>query len=515
MNTKRLSRDIIKVFCIAVLASCSGHRASLREAEALLETNPKAADSILASIPAPHSRQDRAWYTVLKTQADYKQYKALTTDSLILSATNFYGTHRKNYRAAMAWYSQGCVYNELHDDASAIESFLKAQDLFPDTLIRYYALTQQKIGDILLKRDMLKKASDMFKRSKAISELLNDSILIIYSDFKQSLFYLYDSDYEAASVLFQELIESPYLSSYNRLKMYHGMSQIATFYEKDYNKSNLWTDYCISSKSHHSIGYNQRGINYMYLNKTDSAIICFKESMSSQRDIYTDYSNYSSLAECYLRLNEPDSALHYFSLCDMAVDSIATLLNHEEISTILLSHTNEKNRADLVRMRYIFFFCLSIASIIVLFVCIISFIQRDRNRKQYYIEQHDSLLASVSIGSDDTLEDIFNLCRINFEKSIGYNILKKSLSDRKINSSDSVVIKHDLKTCFKSLNQALLYKGYVLSKGEFECLICFMLNYDNKDTSLMLDKGYSTVSSIKTRIKNKIPQELLAVFNAK
>ncbi len=264
MNTKRLFRDIIKVFCIAVLASCGGHRASLREVEALLETNPKAADSILASIPAPHSRQDRAWYTVLKTQADYKQYKALTTDSLILSATNFYGTHRKNYRAAMAWYSQGCVYNELHDDASAIESFLKAQDLFPDTLIRYYALTQQKIGDILLKRDMLKKASDMFKRSKAISELLNDSILIIYSDFKQSLFYLYDSDYEAASVLFQELIESPYLSSYNRLKMYHGMSQIATFYEKDYNKSNLWTDYCISSKSHHSIGYNQRGINYMY-----------------------------------------------------------------------------------------------------------------------------------------------------------------------------------------------------------------------------------------------------------
>ena len=327
--------------------------------------------------------------------------------------------------------------------------------------------------------------------------------------------HLEDRVKEIKDGTFQELIESPYLSSYNRLKMYHGMSQIATFYEKDYNKSNLWTDYCISSKSHHSIGYNQRGINYMYLNKTDSAIICFKESMSSQRDIYTDYSNYSSLAECYLRLNEPDSALHYFSLCDMAVDSIATLLNHEEISTILLSHTNEKNRADLVRMRYIFFFCLSIASIIVLFVCIISFIQRDRNRKQYYIEQHDSLLASVSIGSDDTLEDIFNLCRINFEKSIGYNILKKSLSDRKINSSDSVVIKHDLKTCFKSLNQALLYKGYVLSKGEFECLICFMLNYDNKDTSLILDKGYSTVSSVKTRIKNKIPQELLAVFNAK
>ncbi len=498
---------------IITLYSCESHKGPLFEAEQLLETNPAAADSILTSMPAPQTNRNRAWYAVLKTQADYKQYKPITSDSLILTATTYYGIHRKKYRSAMAWYSQGCVYNELNDDASAIESFLKAQDLFPDTLIRYYALTQQKIGDVLLKRDMLKEASGMFKRSKVVSELLNDSNLTIYSDYKQSLIYLYNKDYETAGVLFQELIESPYLSSFNRLNLYLGLSQIATFYEKDYNKSNSLTDYLIFSNSHRAAGFNQRGINYLYLNKLDSTIICFKKSMSNHTDIYTDYSNYSFLAESYLRLNEPDSSLHYFSQCDKAVDSIATLLNHEEISTILLSHTNERNRAAILRMRYKFFLCISMASIIVLFVCILSFIQRDRKRKQYYIEQHDSLLASVSIGSDDTLEDIFNLCRINFEKSIGYNILNKSLSERKISPSDSAVIKHDIKTCFKGLYQALLDKEYVLSKGEFECLICFLLNYDNKDTSLILDKGYSTVSSVKTRIKNKIPQELLVVFN--
>ena len=514
MRNSRLISIISAGFIASILISCVNNRI-LREAESLLETNPRAADSILVSMPVPKSRRDRAWYAVLKTQADYKQYRPITSDSLILTATDYYDTHRKNYRSAMAWYTQGCVYNESHDDVSAIESFLKAKDLFPDTILRYYALTEQKIGDVLLRRDMLKEASDMYSRTKVISEHLNDSALIIYSDFKQSLLCLQNNDFENARALFNELLDNMYISSYNKLEIYLGLSQILTFYDKDYYKSNTLTDYCISSKSHRSAGYNQRGINYMYLDKIDSAIICFKESMSNQKDIYTEYSNYSCLAESYMRQNQTDSALHYFSLCDLAIDSIGKLLNHEEISSIILSHTNERNKAGLLRMRYIFYFSISIASIIVLFVCILSFIQKDRSRKQYYIEKHDSLLESVNIGSDAAFSDIFNLCRMNFEKSVGYTILIKGLGERRISVNDSLVIKHDLKTCFKSLYQAIQEKDYSLSKSEFECLICFLLNFDNKDTSLILDKGYSTVSSIKTRLKKKIPKELLAIISTK
>lgn len=514
MRNSRLISIISAGLIASILISCVNNRI-LREAESLLETNPRAADSILVSMPVPKSRRDRAWYAVLKTQADYKQYHPITSDSLILTATDYYDTHRKNYRSAMAWYTQGCVYNESHDDVSAIKSFLNAKDLFPDTILRYYALTEQNIGDILLKRDMLKEASDMFKRTRSISEMLNDSVMIVYSELKQSLISLQNNDYETARVLFNDLLGSPYISSYNKLEIILGLSQIASFNEKDYYKSNILTDYCIASKSHRAAGYNQRGINYMFLNKTDSAIICFKESMSNQKDIYTEYSNYSFLAESFIRLNKPDSALHYFTLCDLAIDSIGLLLNHEEISSIILSHTNEKNRADMLRMRYIFYSSICIASIIVLFVCILYFIQKDRSKKQYYIEKHDSLLESVNIDSDDTLSDIFNLCRMNFEKSIGYTILRRGLSERKISTNDASVIKHDIKTCFKSLYQAIQDKEYVVSKSDFECLICFLLKYDNKDTSLILDKGYSTVTSIKTRLKKKIPKELLAIISTK
>ena len=75
-----------------LFTSFTGSGADLSHAETLLETKPAAADSILTNMPMPTRQRDRAWYAVLKTQADYKQYKPITSDSLILTATDYYGT---------------------------------------------------------------------------------------------------------------------------------------------------------------------------------------------------------------------------------------------------------------------------------------------------------------------------------------------------------------------------------------------------------------------------------------
>lgn len=111
-----------------------------------METDPKEADSILVSMTEPTSRRDRAWYVVLKSLADCKNDRIITSDSLIRTATDYYGSLHKNYRAAVAWYTHGCVYTHLGNDHSAIYAFLKAKDLFPDTLVHYYALTEYKLG---------------------------------------------------------------------------------------------------------------------------------------------------------------------------------------------------------------------------------------------------------------------------------------------------------------------------------------------------------------------------------
>ena len=148
---------------ILIISSCvNRERRQLDAVELMLESNPAKADSMLCEMSIPTGKKDRAWYAVLKTQADYKQYKPISSDSLILTATEYYGTRHKSNHAAIAWYTQGCVYNDLNNDLAAIDAYLKAKDLFSDTINRYYALTEQRLGKIYLAKRMFDESLSSF-----------------------------------------------------------------------------------------------------------------------------------------------------------------------------------------------------------------------------------------------------------------------------------------------------------------------------------------------------------------
>ena len=114
-------RAVIYSLLLATLCmGCGGHghMRQLERLEAQLDTAPEVVHLALDSIPfASLGDEERALYAILRTQADYKCYVPLTTDTLIRHATNYYNRNRKSYRAAMAWYSLGCVYTELKHDA--------------------------------------------------------------------------------------------------------------------------------------------------------------------------------------------------------------------------------------------------------------------------------------------------------------------------------------------------------------------------------------------------------------
>ena len=110
-------RTVIYTLLLATLGmGCGehGHMRQLERLEAQLDTAPEAVRLALDSIPLTSlGDEERALYAILRTQADYKCYVPLTTDTLIRYATDYYNRNRKSYRAAMAWYSLGCVYSEF------------------------------------------------------------------------------------------------------------------------------------------------------------------------------------------------------------------------------------------------------------------------------------------------------------------------------------------------------------------------------------------------------------------
>ena len=164
-------------------------RSALARAEAVMEENPGAARQILDSIayPQPLPKGKGVWsprlqegmgeasfalWAMLKTQADYKCYVPLRSDSLARIATDYYGTpRRKNYHAAMAWYTLGCVYTDQSTRGQAtaeqaFDAYLKAKPLFPDPTNRYYALCCQNLGRCYFERTLYRDAIREYEASK-------------------------------------------------------------------------------------------------------------------------------------------------------------------------------------------------------------------------------------------------------------------------------------------------------------------------------------------------------------
>ena len=132
---------------------CGGRRymPQLERLETQVDSVPHLVAQALDSMPSRRFRgEPRALYALLRTQADYKSFVPITSDSLIRYATDYYDGNRKSNRAAMAWYSLGCVYSEMKDDAAAIEAYLRAQSLFPDTTVRYYWLCNCHIDPLII-----------------------------------------------------------------------------------------------------------------------------------------------------------------------------------------------------------------------------------------------------------------------------------------------------------------------------------------------------------------------------
>ena len=151
----------------AVITACcllSGCRHSgLSRVERLMENDIEVADSLISAMNKPTGKRGRARYALLKTQIDYKLYRPALNENGIRIATDYYGRDRKSFHAAMAWYSLGCVSAELGRDSTAADAYLTALRLFPDTLVRYYALAQQNLSYIYLEHYLDYESLSMFK----------------------------------------------------------------------------------------------------------------------------------------------------------------------------------------------------------------------------------------------------------------------------------------------------------------------------------------------------------------
>lgn len=490
-----------------IQTSCKGSRTNLSHAESLLETNPAAADSILCSMPEPQSRRDRAWYAVLKTQADYKQYKPITSDSLILTATSYYGTHRKNYRSAMAWYSQGCVYKDMQIDSSAVESFIRAMDLFPDTLNRFYSLTEQSLGDVFLRKSMYHQAHSMYSCCQKNAGFLNDSAIIAYCEYKIATIYLYERQYEHAKSMFYRLMNNNNLSPFYRNESVINYSKSLIYSDGDIQMAYALMSGTSIKESYYSKGVINSILGIIHYNMCnyDSAYIYFKKSLESANEIYTRSTDYCYLLELSSMMGDTDEAHYYATNYTNIIDSIIVLEDANDVAAVKIEYAQEsyKNKRKEYIVKSVFF---SVSSFIVLFFVLVFIYQyKIRKYQDYYIKLSDQSRArnvSLSLNPDSGESEILDYCLQVFYGTPSFLLLKEAPCVITNHLRQSII--HDLTVSFSEYYSfaAIHYPGLNIKYINF-CIL-HLLNFSHQQIVDILCLSENNYRVSKTRIRRML-----------
>lgn len=515
--------------------SCN-EKKTLNEIEKWLEIDPAVAISILDSMQTPSSEKRRAMYAVLKTQADYKNYIIATDDSLILSATSYYGTKKKEYYPALAWYSQGCVYTDMGNDLAAIDAYVKAKELFPDTLVRYYALTEQYLGKHYLNQMMLEDSRLELQSCLINANRLHEDILISNVRYLLALNALYKANYSMADSLFNLLLNDPRASSMRNRQCYMNLAKIQLFgYHDPVKAMNYINRYLFEllDPAEAGVGYSIKGDIFFETGQYDSAYHYYNKSMECKDELYTICDNSGKLAVLSIYRNNAQDALDYMRLHDELIDSIYDLRKNIAIEEITRNHKLALRQNE-IYFRHKRFVIVGISLLLLLILGYLLWLVGRRNRMaSMQIRQHDEVRNnSIEIMKAHILDTPFNdkhitresiliiykekldLCKDSFRKTSAYSLLSSKLlnNDYSFKTEEKSEIVNQISESF--IDSILDMNIEISNLNREDIVLCVLscMNFNNRFISAFINISESGVRKRKLRLTEKASKDFLDLF---
>ncbi len=203
----------LSVTCFIAAISCTDRtgehvRQRLTRWDSMMDSMPqRVVDSLRLLQDVNMSRSNKAYYNLLKVIADDKTYVNFTSDSLIVSVTDYYRNHdprNRNHIRSLAY--QGIVRTRMGVKDSTVYDPLREADRLlksmspPDPSLGY--LINYFLGNIHYNNRNYSTANDYFRRTLSYARTENDSLhvfdtyLALYwnemqqEKFKEGKFYL-------------------------------------------------------------------------------------------------------------------------------------------------------------------------------------------------------------------------------------------------------------------------------------------------------------------------------------
>ena len=279
---------IIILFAMSLLSSCTirqDYNQQLLKADSLMQLRPDSALNILKSISPEKlsTRADNAYYALLLTQAQDKNFVVQKDDSLIQIAVHYYDSIGDTKMQAKAHYYWGCVYRDMNQQAEAIREFFIAAPLTEKSKEkRQLGLIYNNIGYIYNIQEFNQKADSIYRLMEVIAKELRDTTLWSEALSRQASIDLMKGEN------YFPIAEQKWLDAFVTIEKI----------KNDGLKANI-------SASLSNL--------YSRMNQGEKALHYAKLNFSLRKDTVWPYQTFLLLGDAYYKLKQYDSATFYLN----------------------------------------------------------------------------------------------------------------------------------------------------------------------------------------------------------
>lgn len=376
--------------------------------------------------PASLDEEGRAFYALLLTEAKYKNYDPITSDSLISQAVRYYRDSNDREKATRSLLYQGCVYEVLGEPEKAVDSYNKADESADKHDIANKAYAKLRLGVIYqgyavgAKKIALEKYFEALQLYRLLPDrhyelLCLTNIGAIYRDFKEeekqdSALYYIDSAIDLA----QKQNEVFFIFS----NLYH-KAEFYELFKQDYLNAKDFAVQAIGiggKEIDHPRAHYCAAKSYIKLGQIDSALYylnCSPESVTANDSIMY----YNLLADISRFRNDNESWLNYHDKAHAMADSILIGSLNAKLLTIEKKYDLQKEELKNVTLRSeLKGAWLTVALALLAALALIHFLWRYRNRLRTKENEYE-LLKSDLDASLTSLEQM-RLTINNYEEEL-------------------------------------------------------------------------------------------------
>lgn len=470
-----MEKSIILIL-LSMLLSCTGNKAydqQLSKADSIMDIADDSAQIAIKMLDAlkpewsKFTKAQRMRYDLLYHKAMNKAYIDFTSDSTMLAVVDYYEHHGTANDKMLAYYILGCVYRDMHEAPMALEYYNKAteqadtaaQDCDYATLCRVYS----QMGVLFSQQYLPYQELFSFEKATHYAYKAHDTLNAIRYYYNKTDAYTYLDNEDSAIIVNTRAAELFRKHGYDRdADIAFGCNYVYYLKRNNIDKAKkafeAYNRVNFAGNQNYEDSYAfllyEKGLFFLQTNQLDSAYCKLNESLKLSKSFNNKAITTKTLAQYYLKRNNPILATKYALKSTEYNDSDLVRVRKTQLHQLQAMYDYSRNKrlamvAEQKSEKRIMVIYVVILCSIILFCLSIFIYKLQMNKKNHRISliqqlYNDSLLKLQSNQRElQRVKDLNELEVIQQKEEVIMN-LKNTIKDIREKFSGSLLTDTDI-----------------------------------------------------------------------